>query len=298
VTDRAVRLAVPAMGTRFELVLLGGRGDLRAAGEAALEEIETWHQRLNRFAHDSLVSHINRTAADAPVRLDADAFGLFDDAVTVWRASGGAFDITVAPLMARQGFGESAVATGDGCAAGCGVRLDSSRWTIALPPGVSIDLGGIAKGHALDCAAAILRGAGVTSALLHGGTSSVVAIGGPQGGHAWRIAIGPEPDAHVVALRDTALSVSDPAGHCSPDTGAGHIVDPRTGRPAAVGARVAVIGRSARLADAWSTALVVLQRIPSGFPPVFTALFSSGQAAPSPRRPADAEAGSVLPSFT
>ena len=73
-TDPPLRLAVGAMGTRFELVLLAGRGDLRAAGEAAIDEIETWHRRLSRFAPDSLVSHINREAARAPVRLDRDPF--------------------------------------------------------------------------------------------------------------------------------------------------------------------------------------------------------------------------------
>ena len=62
-------------------------------GESALREIEDWHQRLTRFEPDSWLSHVNRTAAHEPVRLDDEMFPLFADAVAVWRDSGGAFDI-------------------------------------------------------------------------------------------------------------------------------------------------------------------------------------------------------------
>ena len=82
------------MGTRFEIVLPDSpRGPsgarLRAAGEAAIDEIETWHRRLNRFAPDSLVSHLNR-GLTSPLPLDRDTFDLFDDALAVWRDSWGA----------------------------------------------------------------------------------------------------------------------------------------------------------------------------------------------------------------
>ena len=103
-TVQPLRLAVGAMGTRFELVLLEGRDSLRAAGEAAIDEIEMWHGRLTRFAADSLVSHINREAARGPVRLDRDTFELLHDAVRVWRESEVAFDITIAPAMTRSGM--------------------------------------------------------------------------------------------------------------------------------------------------------------------------------------------------
>jgi thiamine biosynthesis lipoprotein len=308
------------MGTRCELLVRAGRGDLLAAGEAAIEEIELWHARLSRFAADSLLSHINRTAAEAPVRLDRDTYALFEDALAVWRASEGAFDVSVAPLMSRHGFQDSAVpaskggvgasaitlvpdpatpdpgrrergaprarpagaergvwgpaSDGDGGSGGAkppGFSLDPARWTISLRPGTSIDLGAIAKGHALDCAAAVLRAAGVTSALLHGGTSSVVAIGAPPGSTGWLVAVGPGTGAPVMRLRDAAMSVSDASSQRGGSSGDGHILDPRTGRPAAFGGRVVVVGPSARLADAWSTALAVLRRVPYGFAAGFTA---------------------------
>jgi thiamine biosynthesis lipoprotein len=249
-----LRLAVGAMGTRFELVLADGRENLMAAGEAAVEEIETWHRRLTRFAADSLVSHINREASRGPVRLDRDTFDLLRDAQAVWRDSDGAFDITAAP-SASASSGASAL------------QLDPDDWTIAFTrPQVSIDLGGIGKGHALDCAARALRAAGVTSALLHAGTSSIVAIGVWDGNDGWPVEVPTEAGGRVIALRDAAISVSDAGGPVDARRGTPHIVDPRNGQPVIPSVRATVVGPSARLADAWSTALVVCGSAPAAFP--------------------------------
>jgi thiamine biosynthesis lipoprotein len=243
------------MGTRFELVLCGPVAEaLRPAGEAAMEEIELWHRRLSRFTPDSLVSHLTRAAHAAPVRLDAETFALLQHALRVHRASHGAFDITLAPRLEEQGFGPSAV-PGAREVTSDAIRLDPARGTVEFTrPGISLDLGAIGKGHALDCAAAVLRAAGVECALLHGGTSTVVAIGAPPDTHGWRIALGFEGRAGRVTLRDQALSVSDAASQRGRD--GGHILDARTGRPATWQGLVAVIGPSARLCDAWSTAIV------------------------------------------
>jgi thiamine biosynthesis lipoprotein len=271
------------MGTRFELVLPDGRGNpsgpaLRAAGEAAVDEILTWHQRLNRFAPDSLVSHLSRSSHAMP--LDRETFDLFADALDVWRASDGAFDISVTPALVRLGAGDSAVPVRDGRPGSERIRLDPVRRTIELGAShVSLDLGGIAKGHALDCAAARLRTAGVRTALLHGGTSSVLGMGRPPGRSGWPVALGPTRGDAVV-LADTALSLSDPAGQVHL-TGRIHIVDPRPASPAGAvvpdpgvpGSPVAVVGPSARLADAWSTALAVLSHAPESFPRAYEARF-------------------------
>lgn len=258
------------MGTRFELLILEGSGSLRACGEGAVDEIEEWHRRLNRFAADSLLSHINRTAARERVRLDRDTFELLADAVQVWRASGGAFDMTVAPAVEAPdlpGPAERGRRLG-----GRAVSLDADDWTIALDdPGISLDLGGIAKGHALDRAGTLLRSHGVTAALLHGGTSSVLAIGSPRETDGWRVAIGKGDGARVVHLSDEALSVSDAQGQAHLGTAA-HIVDPRTGAGVMGTGGTAVRGPSARLCDAWSTALVVLGSVPDTFPAGYEAM--------------------------
>jgi thiamine biosynthesis lipoprotein len=271
------RLATAAMGTRFEIVLAAGAGDLMAAGEAAIAEICDCHARLSRFASDSLVSHLARTAPATPVRLDGETFRLFADAIAVWRASGGAFDITVGPLMAAHGYTPSAVA-GDAGRGSETIVLDEERWTVSFRSGgIGLDFGAIAKGHALDLAGAVLREAGVTAALLHGGTSSVLAIGAPEEAEGWAVAVPFDQTRHIVTLRDSALAVSDPASQ-SGDGGAAHIMDPRSGRPVGHPLRVAVLGPSARLCDGWSTALAVLGTAPDGFPGDYRAIFEAHTA--------------------
>lgn len=262
-----VRLALAAMGTRFELVLHGSDPvRLRAVGEAALDEIAGCHRRFTRFSADSLLSHIQREAAARPVPLDADTFALFADALDVHRLSDGAFDITVASLMDDGG----APLAGDRA-----LTLDPEASTLRFAvPGIRLDLGAIAKGHALDLAARVLREHRtlVESALLHGGTSSVVALGSPPGSDAWPIAVaGPAgtvpAGAAPVRLRDAALSVSATRGGGRTQP---HVLDPRTGRAMAVARAASVVGPSARLADAWATALVVLGRRPAGLGPEWT----------------------------
>jgi len=142
------------------------------------------------------------------------------------------------------------------------VDLDHPSRTIRFTrPGVELDAGGFAKGLALDQAGAMLREYGVTSALIHGGTSSVLAIGAGPGQAGWRVALGPEPDAPVAILRDTALSVSSPDGRTvwdGPGGRIGHVVDARTGSSVPLGSTVACVSRSAFEAEAWSTAGLVL----------------------------------------
>jgi thiamine biosynthesis lipoprotein len=242
------------MGTRFELVIAGrSEGQLRAIGEAALEEIEQCHRRLTRFEPDSLLSHIHRTGYDRPVRLDVDTFALFQDALAVQHASSGAFDTDIGGAMDGWIAGEKLQAASTGPA----FTLDPATFTIQLlRPDVNLDLGAIAKGHALDLAARVLRENEVTCALLHGGTSSVIAIGAPPDADGWLIRVGRRESAHDIMLRDRALSVSSPAGDGAETSG--HIIDPRTGTSVPPTRMVVVSGPSARLADAWSTALVIL----------------------------------------
>jgi thiamine biosynthesis lipoprotein len=251
------------MGTRFELAIVTHglpMTEATAVGEKAIQEIEDWHRRLTRFESDSWLSHVNRTAAREPVMLDDEVFPLFEDAVNVWRKSGGAFDIT-------KGRGASLAVDAHTRT----IRFDHDR--------VSLDVGAIGKGHALDAAAEILRAHGVTSAFLQGGTSSGVALGRPPDSDGWRVGISSELLAEapmdVIELTDAAFSLSDEAGQPLAPSGR-HIVDPRPdaaptdARPPR---RVLVTGPSARLADAWSTALAVLGEVPPEFPAAYSARF-------------------------
>jgi len=287
-----LRLATYAMGTRFELVLDGAdEPRLRAAGEEALFEIEDADRRLSLFRRDSLLSHLARSAAARPgewVRLDADTYALLELCVAVHRASDGAFDPTVAPLMRALGLHdersqaprldlESSRATVGGDA----LELDPrGRRARLFRPGAHLDLGAIGKGHALDLAARALREQGIERALLHGGTSSVAALGAPPGAAAWRVRLGAGPDAPVAALRDSSLSLSSPSGRTvAGERGelVGHVLDPKSGRPARRFAAVAVVTPCAAQADAWSTAALVggPRLVPAGIE-CWTAVDSGG----------------------
>lgn len=283
------------MGTRFELVLHGGdEFFLRAVGEEAIQEIEEEHRRLSVFDAVSQVGRVNAGAAGRPVGVDRDLMELLVLGERVWEESGGAFDPAVRGLMERWGHrgGRDAHPTGEEDHGGQDARptirdtcetdtpptfgevaLDREACTVAFSrPGIGIDLGGIAKGYALDRAAAIVRHAGVESALLHGGTSSIVAIGSPPGMEGWRVrlgCLGSEDAPAELLLRDMAASVSAADGRVS-NAGAGHIIDPRSGQPAEMTSVAVACGRSCvgagALADAWATALVVLGGRPDRMP--------------------------------
>jgi len=261
-----LRLALQSMGTRFELVLCGdSERDLRAAGEDALREIEDGDRRWSLFRRDSVLAHVNRCAARGWTAVDADTFELLELAGRVHAASGGAFDPSVAPRMRALGLQERPGATAPNAPVGWHhVQLDGARRAVRFArAGVELDLGGIAKGFALDLAARALRGAGVERALLHGGTSTALALGAPPGAQPWQIAIGPDEGAPVVPLAHAALSVSSPAGRrVEPreEHGGrtiGHVLDPQSGGDVPHARRAAVIAPAAGVADAWSTALLV-----------------------------------------
>ncbi|MCL4220587.1 MAG: FAD:protein FMN transferase [Phycisphaerales bacterium] len=283
-----IRLATEAMGTRFELVLHGeDEFFLRAAGEEAIQLIHEQHARLSAFSESSLVWRLNALAAQRPVEVDREVWELLSLCAQVWQLSGGAFDPAIGSLMKRWGFrGQASAGHVDAPHAGFAhVELDAARKSARFHhPEVALDFGAVAKGFALDLAAARLRELGVSLALLHGGTSTSVAIGSPFGQPGWRIRIpGPEPiDLPVTAcLSNLALSVSSPSGR-TVQVGAetrGHIMDPGTGEPAASGKIAAVAGGSGAATDAWSTALIVLGSRPASMPTgLASACWLSGQS--------------------
>jgi len=241
-----VRVAVRAMATRFEIVLGGeSAARLRAAGEAALQEIVDCHRRFTRFAPDSLLSHIVRTAERRPVRLDRDSFEMFRDALTIQEATGGAFSIS---MTAEPAFALDPET--------CAIRL--------LRSGSTLDLGAIAKGHALELAARSLREAGVSCALLHGGTSSVIAIGAPPGSRGWGIALAHAPALGQLLLRDRALSVSSTDGATRISAHRRHHLEDARDGGISLPPRFAVVaGPCARGADAWATAIAILGERPA-----------------------------------
>jgi FAD:protein FMN transferase len=298
------------MATRFEFVLHGENPvALRAAGEEALAEIERLEAQLSLFRPGSEIAHLNAVAAQGPVRVTPGLFALLRHAQQLHAESGGAFDITIAPLMRCWGFlgGSGHMPQAEEVAearAKVGMHLVQLReedFTVQFArSGVMLDLGAIGKGYAIERAVDVLRDAGVSSALLHGGTSTVYALGHPPEGDAWKVAIeSPRPEMRsytlsgsshslpltesgepglggagprseedgrdarstlltIVPLKDEAMSVSAIWGKFFQVEGKtfGHILDPRTGKPAHAAVLAAIVLPSATETDALSTALL------------------------------------------
>ena len=198
-----VTLACQAMATRFEIVLAGHDPvRLRAAGEEALHEIGRLEAQLSLYRPESEIAEVNARAAREPVRVSPRVFALLQQAERLSRESNGAFDITIAALVRCWGFRD-----GQGTMPDPGdlarareqtgmhlVHLNPEDGTVHfLREGVMLDLGAIGKGYAVDRAVEILREAGVTSALIHGGTSTVYALGRPPEAEFWKVAIAKPP---------------------------------------------------------------------------------------------------------
>lgn len=274
-------LARRLMGTRFELALPGDSGPaeaarLRAAGEEALDEIERLDRQLSRFRADSEIAALNDRAGQEMMRIDPRLFRLLERLRGLWEETGGAFDPTVGPLMRAWGFDRASGAWPEARAAETAraltgmeaLELSADDCSARLARnGMELDLGGAGKGYALDEAMGLLEDLGVEHALLHGGTSSVVARG-ESGDGPWRVAVAdprhPQEALAVATLSDDArLGVSAVHGKAfiGPDGRlCGHVLDPRSGRPVSGARLAAVLLPSATDADAWSTALLVLGR--------------------------------------
>ncbi|MBI2924525.1 MAG: FAD:protein FMN transferase [Pedosphaera parvula] len=273
-----VTLARHAMATRFELVLLGDDPvSLRAAGEEALDEIERLEAQLSLYRPTSEIAHLNAQAAVRPVRVEPGLFRLLQRAKRLSDETDGAFDITVGPLVRCWGFmgGTGQLPDADALAHARAVvgmdlvELDEADFTVRFAkPGMMLDLGALGKGYALERAAALLREAGVRNALLHGGTSTVCALGKPAEVDVWKVAVELPPQegsldqrplpVAVVPLVNESLSVSAVWGKAFVADGRtyGHVIDPRLGEPVQRAVLAAVALPSATETDALSTALL------------------------------------------
>ena len=274
---QTVRMALNAMATRFELLLHGEDTVLlRGAGEEALAEIKRLEQQLSFYDPTSEISQVNADASKKPVRVTPRLYSLLRMAADIHSETHGAFDVTVGPLMRCWGFVrgqgtwpdehariEALTKTGMDK-----VRLNDAERTVAFrQPGMALDLGAIGKGYAIEEAGIFLRDCGITSALLHGGTSTMMAIGTPpQNKVGWPIGISdPLDDSRMLTstfLHDEALSVSAPKGKAFQKDGKiwGHVIDPREGFPVQGATLSAVAHPSAMICDAISTALLAMRR--------------------------------------
>jgi len=269
-----IRVSRRAMATTFEIAIPVGFPNAIAAAEDALDLIDELEQQLSVYRESSELTRVNNHAAEAPVGVELQLFELLQLCATLTNETARGFDPATGSLIRAWGFlkREGRVPAGSELAAAramSGFRhviLDSNLHTVRFrKTGLEINLGGIGKGYALDRAAERLRTRwGVTSALLHGGGSSVLAIGRPPNDvRGWPIAIkhptDPDRIIETVYLADRALGTSAATHQFFEYNGKkyGHLLDPRTGCPAEGTLSASCMAATAATADALSTAFFV-----------------------------------------
>lgn len=267
-----------AMACRFEVVFNAGEtADATELGCEALDLVEEIESRISVYRDSSELARLNAQAAAGWVPVSADVMALVQRARELGERTGGAFDIAAGALVRAWGFlrrqgrmpTDAELAAARAAVGLQHVELDAAAGRIRfLRPGVEINPGGIGKGWAIDRALEWLETRGVRSVLVHGGASSVRARGvqGPdlpdRGG--WRVGLRhplrPGRRLATIRLDDRALGTSGSGTQFFVDRGRrlGHILDPRSGRPAEGVISATVIAPSAAEADALSTALYVL----------------------------------------
>jgi thiamine biosynthesis lipoprotein len=269
----AVRFALRTMGTTATVTIVSADSAAMApfAGVAhgALRRVDSL---MSNWTTTSEVARINRVAGAGPTHVHPEVARVLGAALEVGRATGGAMDVTVEPLVRAWGFlgGTPHVpsdAEARAAAARVGlsrVRFDAASGTVRFTrPDVRVDLGSIAKGYGVDVAAESLRAHGVSNALVDL-SGNMMPIGAPAGAPDWRIGIRDPRDripylGHL-ALHGQAIATSGIYEQFVAANGRtyGHIMDPRRGRPAEGLISVTVLAPSAMLADAWDTGLFVL----------------------------------------
>ncbi|MBI1903480.1 MAG: FAD:protein FMN transferase [Planctomycetia bacterium] len=265
-----------AMACDFEVKVRAGQ--FRGAAEhvmAALDVVEALEAQLSAYRDTSEISAINRAASDAAVRVDPALFDFLETCVELWRLTQGAFDITAGPLIKLWGFfrRQGAVPSAEDLARTMALvgsdklLVDRAARTIRFAvPGMELNLGSIGKGYALDRCAERLRQSGITDFLCHGGRSSILAgeTGETDDPSGWRIGVDDplRPGRRLAELRvrNRAVGTSAATNQSFFHQGRryGHLLDPRTGRPAAGVYQSTVLAPTAAMADALATACYVL----------------------------------------
>ncbi len=289
------------MGVATRLVLYAP-DDRRAreAARAAFDHVARLEDIMSDWRPASELRRLEPRAG-AWVPVSRPLYAVLDRAVAVARASDGAFDPTVGPLVAlwreaRRRRQLPAAAALDSARRLVGWRqlaLDPRRRRVRLArAGMRLDLGGIAKGYILQAALDTLRGRGVSRALVEAG-GDVVVGDAPPGRPGWQVDVaGADPalTGRAAALRRAAVSTSGPTAQFVEIGGVrySHVVDPRTGVGLRNARAATVVAPHGATADALSTALTVVD--PAAVPRVL-ARFPGARATVRDAERADPPAG-------
>lgn len=248
-----VTLEGPTMGTRWR-VLYAGHADPAPIAAAITQTLARIVAEMSHWDADSVLSRFNRAPAGHWIDLPPDFAHVIAAALRIAGSSDGAFDPAIGHLVNAHGHGPTG-ASGP-CNGWQHLAWDAAARRLRQPGGLALDLSGIAKGHAVDALANVLRRLPIGHALVEIG-GELRGTGIRPDGDPWWVDLENPPGAPLaplrIALHDLAVATS--GTYIRGD----HNLDPRTGRPAAHGVVAAsVIHPSAMEADAFATALTVL----------------------------------------
>ena len=290
-----------AMGCRFEVVFNAGElAEATELGCGALDLVDEIEARISVYRGSSELAAINAGAGEW-VAVSPDTLALLALARSLHEATAGGFDIAAGSLVRAWGFLRRQGRTPSDADLAAAVAVSGTRWLEVDPAGgrarlavagAELNPGAIGKGWAIDRAVDWLRAEGVASVLVHGGQSSVRASGTQRpalpGRSGWRVGLRhplrPGRRLATIALADRALGTSGSGTQFFIERGRrlGHILDPRTGRPAEGVISATVLAETAAEADALATAVYVLgeeglERIaPAGGPTAAVLVLAGG----------------------
>jgi thiamine biosynthesis lipoprotein len=260
------------MGTSIQVQVFGGDAALRAEGiDEAFAAITEIDRLMSNYRDDSELTAINKGAVGAVVRVSDPMLSVLEGARLVSERSGGAFDVTVGPLVKLWGFHDKKPHV-PSAAELAAVRelvdyrrllIDRAAKSVRFErAGMEIDLGGIAKGFAVELAAGVIKRRGLAGFLDAGGNQYL--LGHPPGKTRWSVGVrDPRAADQMLGTLDVdGGSVSTSAGYATflavDGKRYGHILDPRTLRPSDASLSVTVVSPDGTFADAVSTAAFVL----------------------------------------
>jgi len=256
--ESILRFSHQAMDTCFEIIFADiDKNYARQTSQAVFAEIDRLENLLTRFNPCSDIGQINNLKPGQFCTIGIEAFECIEKAHHIQNKTGGAFSIHYASQwkssekLKKEGFP---------------LKLDSSsgRFMAILEKGwhltenrvLKLDLGGMGKGFALDKAVKILNDWGIHNALVHGGTSTALAVGNPPGQKGWSVGVAGDWNCSNISqkifIKNRAVSSS------GKQVKGEHIIDPRTGLPASGHQAAWVSHPSATTADALSTAFAVM----------------------------------------
>ncbi|MEZ4699121.1 MAG: FAD:protein FMN transferase [Rhodothermales bacterium] len=262
------------MGTRVDATVRTPSVEAsKRALVAAFQEMERVENLLSYHKPDSEISRINREAGRHPVHVSMETFQILQRSVAYARRFDGLFDVSIGPLSVRWGFsGDAPIVVPDRAAIDSlralvdyrRIVLNAADTTVAFrTPGMRIDLGGIAKGYAIDRGVAVLREQGMTHFLLNAG-GDIFAAGEKADGQPWRVGVKhPRNTQEVVAAFDAvdiAVATSGDYERYIDLDGVRyhHILDPRTGYPGTLSRSATIVAPTAEEADAMATYLFLI----------------------------------------